>query len=312
MVLVLSVAYILALGPFVPGFASWENLGNVASNMIPLLVVAIGQTAVLIAGGIDLSATAIIALASVLGASIMSADGGLMAGSRIAVPVAVAAMIGVGLLTGLINGVAVARLRMPPFMVTLASMMIVGGLAVWYTRSQKIYDLPDAFLAIGQGSLPGGLPVAVMVAGILCVGAQIALRHSLYGRWLYAVGMNARAAEISSVPVAQVVTAAYLASGACAAVGSILYTARLETGSPEMGQRILLDVIAAAVIGGTSLFGGRGKVTWTISGVLFITLIDNSLNLMNLSNFTILIVKGCVILLAALLDASRTRFTAQA
>jgi ribose/xylose/arabinose/galactoside ABC-type transport system permease subunit len=311
MVLVLSVAYILVLGPIVPGFASRENLGNVASNMLPLLVVAIGQTFVLIAGGIDLSATAVIALASVVGASITSADGGLLAGNSLAVPVAVAAMIGIGLLAGLVNGASVALLRMPPFMVTLASMMVLGGLAVWYTRSQKIYDLPDAFLAIGQGSLLGVVPYALIVTGTLVIAAHIALQHTLFGRWLYAVGMNGRTAEISGVPVALVVTAAFLVSGACAAVGSILYTARLETGSPEMGQRILLDVIAAAVIGGTSLYGGRGKVAWTVSGVLFITLIDNSLNLMNLSNFAILIVKGVVILLAALLDAMRTRFASR-
>lgn len=316
LVLGLCVAYVLAIGPFVPGFSSRANLGNVASNLLPLLVLAVGQTFVLIVGGIDLSATAILALSSVVGASIMTSQGGTLAGNPLATPAAVAAMIGVGVVVGLINGVSVARLGMPPFLATLATMMVAGGLAVWYAnwyaRSEAIHGLPDPFLAIGRESRLGFAPAAAAVAVGVTLASHVILRYTLLGRWIYAVGLNPRAAEASGVPVARVVAAAYGLSGACAAVGSILYTSRLETGLPEWSGRILLDVIAAAVIGGTSLFGGRGRVAWTVSGVLFVTLLDASLNLWNLSNFQIMMVKGAVILLAALLDAARERAAAGA
>jgi ribose/xylose/arabinose/galactoside ABC-type transport system permease subunit len=195
-------------------------------------------------------------------------------------------------------------------MVTLASMMAVGGLAVWYTRSGKIDNLPDAFVEIGYGAFLG-VPLGVWVVGAIALAAHGVLARTVFGRWLYAVGRNAKAAVLSGVPRRRVVTTAYVVSGGCAAVASILYTARLETGSPEIAPRILLDVIAACVIGGTSLYGGRGKILWTAYGVLFVALIDNGLNLMNLSNFSIMIVKGGVILLAALLDTARTRYAAR-
>jgi ribose transport system permease protein len=133
------------------------------------------------------------------------------------------------------------------------------------------------------------------------------LSRSLFGRWLYAVGHNARAANVSGVPVAGVVMGAYIASGLCAAVAAVIYTGQAEAGSPVLGQRILLDVIGATVLGGASLFGGKGKVLWTLWGVLFFKLIDNSLNLLNLSVFAITMVKGGVILGAAVLDAARQR-----
>ena len=311
LVLALSVAYILGIGPLVPGFATVANLGNVTSSLLPLLVLAIGQTFVLVTGGIDLSVTAVIALASVLGASVMTAEGGVLAGRPPAVPAAAAAMVGVGMAVGLINGVAVTRLGMPPFLVTLTTLMVCGGLAVWYTNwyahAEAIAGLPESFLTLVGEWRVGVAPYPLAIAAAVALGAHVALRHTLWGRWLYAVGLNRRAAAVSGVPAERVVTAAYVVSGACAAVGSILYTARLETGLPDLGQRLLLDVIAAAVLGGTSLFGGRGNITGTAAGVLFITLLDNGLNLGNLSNFQILIVKGLVILLAALLDAARRR-----
>jgi ribose transport system permease protein len=208
-------------------------------------------------------------------------------------------MLAIGVLLGLLNGVAVTKLQMPPFMVTLTAMMFFSGLAVWLTQSQTIRFLPGGFTAIARGS--------VVIAGITAVVAHVVLQRTLIGRWLYSVGINARTSLVSGVPVYRTILFAYVVSGFCAATGSILFTSRLETGSPVLGARILLDVIGAAVIGGTSLFGGKGKVLWTVFGVLFVTLIDNSLNLMGLSNFMVLTVKGSVVLSAALLDAARAR-----
>jgi len=302
----LCVVLVLVLGPVVPGFASAANLRNVVSSLLPLLAVAVGQTLVLITGGIDLSVTAVVALASVLGARVMTADGGLLAGHPLAVPAAVLVMMATGLVVGTVNGLSVARLRMPPFLATLAMMTFASGFAIWLTRSANIAGLPEGFRLLGAGSL-GPLPTALLVVGPLALGAHVLLTRTVPGRWLFAVGGNARTARVSGVPVERVVLFAYVACAACAAAASILYTARLETGSPVLGQRILLDVIGAVVIGGTSLFGGRGSVLGTVYGALFITLLDNGLNLMGLSSFSVLMVKGTVILAAALVDAVRER-----
>lgn len=309
LVFYLTVAYFIAIWPGTPGLASPRNMANIFSNMLPLLVVALGQTFVLITAGIDLSVTSTIALASIAGASIMTTDGGLLAGSAWAVPAAIAAMIATGALVGLFNGTAIARFQMPPFIVTLTTMMFVSGFAIWVTQSEKIAQLPGAYVAIGAGGILG-IPYAVLIAVVLGIFAHVLLSRSLLGRWIYAIGHNVKAAAISGVPVRLTITATYVLCGVFAAVASILYTARLETGDPEMGRHALLDIIGATVIGGTSLFGGKGKVLWTVFGVLFITVIGNSLDMRGYSHFTIIIVKGAVILLAALIDALRNRILA--
>ncbi len=298
LVLWLCVLYFLAVAPFAEGFASPANLQNVVGAMLPLLLVAIGQTFVLISGGIDLSVTSTIALTSVVGALTMTHVPALATGAGLIV------MLTLGALVGGFNGTMITRVRMPPFILTLTVMMFVSGLAIWLTQSRNISGLPPAFTALGR-SFWLAFPLTALLAAL----AHLFLSRSLFGRWLYAVGHNERAAFISGVPIKSVIVSAYVTSGVFAAAASILMTGRLETGSPVLGQRILLDVIGATVIGGTSLFGGKGKVAWTVFGVLFITLIDNSLNLLGLTHFSIMMVKGGVILLAALLDSLRTKLS---
>lgn len=323
-VLFVSLLYFFILWLFIPRIAGMRNLANLSSNMWPLLTLVIGQMFVLIVGGIDLSQTAIMAVTSVLGAMVMSGrldpmlfeknplwgiilseKGGLLGGSVLAVPVGILVMLIAGALIGLVNGLSVAKLKMPPFMVTLVSMFFFSGLAIYLTRSENIIYLPESFIALGKGSA-GSFCFAV----ILAVLAWLVLSRMVLGRWLYAVGMNVRAALVSGVPTGRVIILAYMFSGFCAAAGSILYSARLEGGRPTLGENLLLDIIGAAVIGGISLFGGKGKVIWAVYGVLFFTILANSLNRMNLDFYTVDIVKGGVILLAALLDVTRTRLMA--
>jgi ribose/xylose/arabinose/galactoside ABC-type transport system permease subunit len=304
-VLWLCLACAAVAVPTVPGFATLANVSNLLATLLPLFVVALGQTIVLIVGGIDLSVTSVIGLTSIVGAMAINDQSGWLARSPLAAPAGVALMLGLGATVGAVNGLAVTRGRMPAFIVTLASMMAVSGLAVWLTHSQAINALPAAFTVLGGNTVVAGT-IAVALAGFL----HLLLTRSLFGRWLYAVGHNARAAHLSGVPVAGVTAAAYVAAGFLAACASVLYTGQAETGSPVLGQRLLLDVIGATVIGGTSLFGGRGRVLWTLYGVVFLKLIDNTLNLLNLSLFAITMTKGAVILLAACLDALRTRLTA--
>ncbi len=301
-VLGLCVLYAAVVVPFTPSFLSVGNGTNILSTLFPLLIVALGQMAVLITGGIDLSATAVIGLTSIVGAMAINDETGWLAGSPLATPSGVVIMLAIGAAVGMFNGLAVARSGMPPFMVTFASMTGFSGLAVWLTHSKAINALPSAFVVLG-GRTGVAFGIALAVAGF----AHLMLSRSLLGRWLYAVGHNPRAALISGVPVSGVVVSAYVVSGFLAALAAVLYTGQAETGSPVLGQRIFLDIIGATVIGGTSLSGGKGKVLWTVFGVLFLKLVDNSMNLLNLSIFTITMAKGAVILLAACLDSARAR-----
>jgi ribose/xylose/arabinose/galactoside ABC-type transport system permease subunit len=323
-VLVLTLLYFLLMWAIYPHMAGRRNLANLFSNVWPLLALVIGQMFVLIVGGIDLSQTSIMAVTSVLGAMIMatrfdpakfehnplwevvfSEQGGLLAGSGLAVPAAVLVIILVGVGIGLLNGLAVAKLKMPPFMVTLVAMSFFSGLAIYLTQSENIMYLPDSFVAIGKGSI-GPIPIALLIVVLLAAVAFVVLDLSMLGRWFYAVGQNVKTARVSGIPTERVVVLAYVFSGSCAAVAAILYSARLEAGRPTLGRNLLLDVIGAAVIGGISLFGGKGKVLWAVYGVLFFVVLDNSLNKMPLDFYSIDIIKGSVILLAAVLDALRT------
>ena len=190
---------------------------------------------------------------------------------------------------------------MPPFIVTLTTMMFFSGLAIWITTlltpdGSSIGNLPPGFAFLGQGRI-GGMPFSVLIALVVCRRrARRAQPHASIGRWLFAIGVNPRAAEVSGVPVRRVVFWAYVICGACAGIAAILYTARLETGTPVLGQRILLDVVGAAVIGGVSLFGGKGKVIWVVFGALFLTVVDKGLSLLGLSLASVFAIKGGVIL----------------
>ncbi len=326
LVLFLIVAYVLALLPFTDNMLSGRNIENVLSNYWPLLVVTVGQTFVLIIAGIDLSQTAIMAMANTVGALVVTTaldpdlfersvlwgwflgpDGSPVSGSAVAVPLAWLVIVVVGALIGLVNGLAVSRVGMPPFMVTLATLLFFSSAAIWLTRSENVTRLPESYLAVGTGTTLGFVPNALLIAVTLTVAAHLVLGRTTFGRWLYAVGANAQAALVSGVPVRRVVTLAYVLSGVFAAVGAVLYSTRLESGRPTLGSSLLLDVIGAAVIGGVSLFGGKGRVVGAAIGVLFFVVLANGLNLLQLPFYTVLWVKGAVIAAAALLDVVRNR-----
>src|SRR5690606_32672482 len=271
-----------------------------------LLAVAIGQTFVIIIAGIDLSLGAVMGLASVAGAVVMantadklllggsplwgtllSEAGGVLAGSPWAVAAGVAVMLAVGLLIGFLNGYCIARFRLPAFMMTLVMLMFCSSAAIWFTQSQNVVGLPDGFTRLGQGDVISVyfgekatpeikrreiLPLVTYPAVIsiaLAVAAHLLLSRTVFGRQVYAVGNNVRAAEISGVPVRRVIILVFMIAGFCAAVAAILYSARLEGGRPTIGGgSVLLDIIGATVIGGTSLSGGKGKIPWTVVGVV--------------------------------------------
>jgi ribose/xylose/arabinose/galactoside ABC-type transport system permease subunit len=340
-VLWLSLAYFVALMPFLPTLVTSANVANLLSNSWPLVVVALGQTFVMTIGGIDLSQGAVMGITSTLGAAVaataadpdvlskapiwgllISEEGGVLAGN---VWAAILVMLLAGAIIGAINGALIAWLDMPPFMVTLVSLITVGAFAIWLTQSENIRNLPETYVALGKGEIVsvyigpkeesqiprrqihGLIGYATLIAIALAIALHLLLERTAFGRQVLAVGANRKAAEISGVPVRRIIVLVFILSALCATVGAVLYSARLEAGRPTLGEgTFLLDVIGATVIGGTSLFGGKGKILWTVLGVLFFVLLSNTLNLMNLSTFHIDMVKGGVILAAALLDVART------
>ena len=209
LVLGLTLLLFCAFAPFTPGLATSESLLNIFSFLLPLLIVAVGMTLVMISGGIDLSVTSIIALTSVVGAKLMAGQTGAFS-----TLLGIGAMLLLGLILGGVNGAVITLLRLPAFIVTLASMMFLSGFAVWFTQSKNIYDLPAPFLAVGKQ-----LPFTLAITATLALTAHCVLRRTLYGRWLYATGQNAAAAHISGVPTRSVVFSAYVCSGFCAASG---------------------------------------------------------------------------------------------
>ena len=328
--LILYLCIVMAVGLFFasPTFGTSYNIANQMSNMWPLLVIAVGQTFVLIIAGIDLSQGAVVSLTSVIGAAFIAQsanpiifkksplwdkllfeDGAILSDSVMGIPVAIIAMLLVGLLIGAFNGVAVAFARIPPFMVTLVTSMFVAALAIYVVKTENIIDLPDAFAVIGDDF--GFFSVAMVIAIGISLVAALVLSRTIFGRWLYSIGNNPRAALVSGVPVKKVIVATYMFSAFAAAAASIIYTSRVDQGRPTLGAPLLLDIIAAVVIGGTSLAGGRGKIMWTVFGVIFLVLLGNALSLLNVPFFYIAIVKGVVILFAALLDVLRRRLALQ-
>lgn len=334
LILYLCIALFVGVWLITPTIATPFNMESLLASIWPLFVVAMGQTFVLIIAGIDLSQGAVISLTSVLGASLIAQsanpivfenspiwgvllfeNGAILHGSELGIPVAIGVMLLVGVVIGALNGAAVAFARIPAFMVTLVMSLFVAALAIFLVKSESIIDLPDAFQAISQGFGIGGdfdsFSLAMVIALVLGAIAHFVLSRTVFGRWLYAIGINPRNAAVSGVPVRKVVVLAYVFSGFCAAMASIIYTSRVDHGRPTLGEPFLLDIIAAAVIGGTSLAGGRGKILWTLFGVIFLTILGNAMALLNVPFFYVAIVKGSVILFAASIDVARRRILLQ-
>ena len=272
-------------------FLTSNNLGNVLRQNAFTAILAAGMTFVILSGAIDLSVGSIVGLAGVLCADLMARGLG--------VGVAVAAGVLSGILIGAINGFVVTRLRVPAFVVTLAMMLIARGAAFKYTDARTITGLPESFAVLSSGVAASGLMALVFAV------SWLVLMRTGFGRHVYAVGGNVEAAALSGVRVSRVQRRVFMISGACAGIAGVLVASRLNAGYPRAGEFYELDAIAAVVVGGTSLFGGRGSVWGALGGAFFVGVLNNGLNLFRVSPYDQLMVKGAVLLLAASLDRSR-------
>jgi ribose transport system permease protein len=289
-----------------PDFLKVSNLLGVANQTAIYAIIAIGMTMVIITGGIDLSVGSLVALVSVIVAVFIRDFGGGVDASIGVVILAGVIGIVVCAIEGAFSGTMITLFRIPPFIVTLGEMMIASGLAYKLSEGRSIPELPDSFFWLGRGETYG-IPNPILLMVMLYVIAHIVMSRSVIGRYIYAIGGNQEAARLSGVPVNRVLLLVYIISGALAGLGGIVLTSQLSAGDPKFGLMYELEVIAAVVVGGTSLMGGQGKIFGTLIGAFIIAVIKNGMNLLGVDPFNQKIVLGSVLMLAVLLDTLKRR-----
>ncbi|MCM3359463.1 MULTISPECIES: ribose ABC transporter permease [unclassified Psychrobacillus] len=294
--LILLVVIITILSP---NFLTVNNLMNVLRQVSINALIAFGMTFVILTGGIDLSVGSILALTGAVTA-------GLLASGMDPI---LAMLIGLilGAVLGAINGIIISKGNVAPFIATLATMTIYRGLTLVYTEGRPISGLGDSvsFQMIGKGYFLG-IPVPVVTMAVAFGVLYFILKKTTFGRRVYAVGGNEEASRLSGIKVGRIKIYVYALTGALAALASLILTSRLNSAQPTAGNMFELDAIAAVVLGGTSLTGGRGWIVGTLIGALIIGVLNNGLNLIGVSSFFQQVVKGAVILLAVLIDRKKT------
>lgn len=291
-------------------FTNPANLINVMRQVSFEALIAFGMTLVIVTGGIDLSVGSVVALTGVVAAVVMRETGGWSPIMSIGLGAFCGIAAGAGV--GAASGSIVARFSVPPFIVTLAAMLIARGFAFILCSGQPVYELCDELRWLGRGfvfesAFGRSLPVPVLIMLIAYGASAVLLSRTVFGRGVVAVGSNEEAARLAGIPVRRTKMAVYLITGALAGLAGVLHDGYLMAGDPKVGDMWELNVIAAVVVGGTSLFGGRGSVTGTLVGVLIIGTLNNSLNLLHVEHFWQKVVLGGVILAASLADAGLRR-----
>ena len=302
----LMIVMELSVFAFEPRVLSLRNVVNVLNQSSYLFVFACAQMMVILTRGFDLSLGAAVSTVSV--ASALAMTGLAKAGSPDAVVVAagLAAGLGVGGLVGLFNGGFVSGLAINPFVVTLGSLNICLGLSTTISGGSPVFNVPDVFSRLFyNGVLIPGVSIPITIAIVIAAALYFLLNHTTFGRSLYIIGNNPRAARVAGLPSRRYLFMAYLACSLLAAFGGLMLTARTGSGEPNLGGSLMLESIAAAVIGGVSLQGGVGGVGAVVLGALFVTMLSNSMDLLEVGGYIQQILLGCVIILAIFLDRLR-------
>jgi ribose/xylose/arabinose/galactoside ABC-type transport system permease subunit len=288
-----------------PVFLDIDNLLNIARQISFVFIIGIAMTFVFVAAGMDLSVGSVLALGGVICGLALRA---LMLVMPLWLAIVISILLGVliGLVAGAFNGVVITRFKIPSLIVTLGMMYIARGVVQVLTRGNPVYPFPDEFNAIGQGYLLG-IPNVVYVAVVLGVVAHIVLTQTAWGRAVYAVGGNMETARLSGINVAGVVTSVYVLCGLASGITGVLTAARLASALANAGTGMELQVIAAVIIGGTSMFGGSGSILGTLIGAAFMAIIANGMVLMKISVYYQSVVIGAIIILAVGIDQFRRR-----
>jgi ribose transport system permease protein len=297
---IIFLLLLLALWQLSPYFLTGSNLLNIGAQVAMIAVISIGATVVILMAEIDLSVGSVAALSGVVAAGLLHAapeniSPGLWMG------IAIAAGLGVGLLAGLINGLFTVWGGIPSFIVTLATLSIGRGLVLLYTGGRPIFGLGKDFSQISWGHV-GPIPVPIILMLTLYLLAWLFLRETQIGRYIYAIGTNQRAVELAGVSVRAIKIGVFAVAGAFSGLAGIMLASRLDSAQPTAGVGWELDVIAAVVLGGVSLYGGRGSVAKTLIGAFILQIIANGMNLLNVPAYWQQIAKGSIILLALLIE----------
>jgi ribose transport system permease protein len=294
--LIVVVVYLSFASPY---FLTAGNLFNVGVQSSVIALVAIAQTLVILTAGIDLSVGSVAALAGMLG---------VMAMAQAGMPVIVGVLVGVaaGALAGLVNGLLVARAQLAPFIATLGMFGVARGLAFIVSGAVAVYGAPDSFRLVGEGEI-GPVPLPIIYLVIVGVLGHVVFTRTKLGRYSYAIGSNLDAARLSGIPVRRYQTYVYIISGALAGFGGMILASRVHSGQPNTAIGLELDVIAAAVIGGASLFGGQGTVVGTLIGAFLIGLIRDGSVLLDITQYYQQVIIGVIIWLAVFWDQWRRR-----
>ena len=300
-------------------FLQPRNLLNIVRQISVMGLIAIGVTMVIITTGIDLSSGSVLALAAVVAASLAQSPDWASAkypGLDLPVIVPILAALAIGAVCGSINGWLIARFKIPAFIATLGMMTIARGFALIYS-DRPVSGLTDTYNFIGQGELlkilpipdqpPLGIPIPIIILAVVAVGAHIMLNSTRFGRHIYAIGGNEQAARISGLNVGRIKIGVYMIAGLLSGLAGLVLSSRIGSGQPGLGVGYELDAIAAAVIGGTSLSGGIGTIWGTIVGALIIGVLNNGLDLLNVSAYWQTIVKGSIIVIAVIIDERKNR-----
>ncbi len=288
----------LLVSLFSPSFLSIDNLMNILRQTSINGIIAMGMTFVILTAGIDLSVGSVLAMTGAVCASLIAAD--------VSLPLALLATLGAGALLGAANGAIISFFGVQPFIATLVGMTMVRGATLVYCDGRPIstgdFPVAESFYNLGAGYV-FGIPNPVIIAFVVFWLCWYVLNHTRIGRYVYALGGNEQVARLSGVNVNRIKMVVYMISGVLSALAGIILTARLESAQPTAGLAYELDAIAAVVLGGTSLMGGKGRIFGTIVGALIIGVLNNALNLMDVSSYYQMIAKGAVILLAVVVDS---------
>jgi len=293
--LVLAVMIII-MTVLSPNFMTIANLFNVSRQISVMAVVAAGMTFVILSGGIDLSVGSVVALSGIMLSWLIQKAG-------LPVVPAIIAGVAAAVLIGLMNGAFIAKLKIPFFIVTLATMVIARGLCFIITGGFPISQLGEGFQQIGRGYW-GPIPIPVIVMVMVYLIAFLLLQGMRFGRHVYAIGGNETAAKLAGIRVDRTKILIYGVCGACAGIASLILTSRMNSGDPNMGTGLEMDAIASIVIGGTSISGGSGWIWGTFIGAYIIGILNNGLNMLNISAYYQMAMKGLIILLAVWLQQS--------
>jgi len=292
----LLLCVILAVGA--PNFLEFDNFTQIVVQSSVIGIAAVGMTFVIVTAGIDLSVGSVVALSGMLAGIAMQSGSSGVVGILVA--------LGVGLLIGAFNGFSTTVFGITPFIVTLAVLSMGRGLTLAVSSGQTVYGFPASFTVVGQGELLGISLLVWLTLAVFAIGYFV-LSFTVFGHQVYAIGGNREAARLAGIPVRRVSFLVYVIGGLCAGLSAVVLTSRLNSALPSSATGLELQVIAAVVIGGTSLFGGRGTMIGTLVGVLLIGTLNNGLTLLNVPPFWVQFVQGVVIFLAVMIDALNRR-----